>query len=303
LSKAGGDAISDRAGPADVADHRALWLNQVELEAGEAMRRISCMLFVVTLAVLAACGRGEEEAAPEQGAHTSAELSARIAALQERLAALQKEAALIKDANDIKRLQRAYGYYVDKALWDQVADLFAEDGSAEYANEGVYVGRERIRKYLYLLGGGKSGLSHGQLNNHTQLQPVVHVSPDGMTAKGRWRAFIQSGQYGTSASWGEGTYENEYVKEDGVWKIKKLHWYVTFVAPYETGWGKMEPMQPLVSEASKQFPPDRPPSEDYLPFPGVYVPPFHYDNPVSGRSRSELPPTASAPNAAQGAGQ
>ncbi len=39
---------------------------------------------------------------------------ARIAALQERIAALGRDAQRLEDASQIKRLQRAYGYYIDK---------------------------------------------------------------------------------------------------------------------------------------------------------------------------------------------
>ena len=38
---------------------------------------------------------------------------------------------------------------------------------------------------------------------------------------------------------------------------------------------------------SKDFPPDAPPSVKYDAFPGHYVPPFHYPNPVSGRPWTE----------------
>lgn len=202
------------------------------------------------------------------------------------LAQVEADADRIADANAIKRLQRAYGYYVDQAKWDDVANLFAKTGTIEIAKDGVYVGQERVRAYLYALGGGKVGLSEGRLNEHFQLQPVVDVAADGQSAKARWRAFIMSGQYGQSARWGEGTYENEYVKENGVWKIAKLHWYQTFMVPYQGGWAKNKDETGGVF-VSKQLPPDRPPSDNYDVWPAVYIPPYHYGTRVAQPARQK----------------
>jgi hypothetical protein len=88
---------------------------------------------------------------------------------------------------------------------------------------------------------------------------------------------------GSGGNWGEGTYENEYVKQDGVWKIRKLHWYATFVAPYEGGWLDTDARAVDDFAMGRGVMPDRPPSEAYESYPGVYVPPFHYKNPVSGQ--------------------
>ena len=49
---------------------------------------------------------------------------------------------------------------------------------------------------------------------------MITVAPDGASAQGRWRTVIMAGEYGKSASWGEGTYENEYVNDGGIWKIR-----------------------------------------------------------------------------------
>ncbi len=203
--------------------------------------------------------------------------------LETRILRLEARTARVHDANDIKRLQRAYGYYVDAGLWDEVADLFADDASVEYGLDGVYSSRERIREYLYALGDGRSGLAEGRLNEHLQLMPVVTVAPDGMTARGRWRALILAGQYGESAAWGEGPYENEYVKEDGVWKIRRLHWYSSVMVPYADGWlSTADPTGGIyVSDA---LPPDAPPTVEYETWPGTYLPPFHFPNPVLGAS-------------------
>jgi hypothetical protein len=219
---------------------------------------------------------------------------ARLAALDQELAALEREVGLLEDTKAIKRLQRAYGYYVDKKLSREIAALFADDPNttAELGGSGVYVGRARIAEYYDRIIGGEN-LKPGQLFNHMILQGVVHVAPDGRTAKGRWRALIQIGEHGQSATWAEGPYENEYVKEDGVWKFSKVHWYQTFSAPYAPGWHKApEPMNPPLAD----FPPDRPPTVAYGSYPAVYTPLYHYANPVSGRCDPAV--CAAAPPAA-----
>jgi hypothetical protein len=232
--------------------------------------RFAALACVAALA--AACSR--------EGAVSEEKLQ-KIAALQQRIVDLQAEADKIEAVSAVRRLQRAYGYYVDKAEWDQVADLFADDGTIEIGLDGVYVGKERIRKYLYALGGGQKGLREGELNEHMQLQPFVTVAADGQSAKARWRAFIMAGQHGKSAVWGEGPYENEYVKQDGVWKIKKLHWYQTFMVPYQGGWAKNKDVTGGIF-VSKELPSDAPPTEKYDVWPGVYIPKFHFENPGKG---------------------
>lgn len=209
-----------------------------------------------------------------------------LAALRGQLVVLQGRAQRIKDTNDIKRLQRVYGYYVDEALWDEVADLFSDDATVELALDGVYRGKERIREYLYRLGGGQQGLSEGQLNEHLQLMPVVTLAEDGMTAQGRWRAIILGGELGESAVWGEGPYENEYVKEGGIWKISKLHWYQTIMVPYEGGWAENVDVNGG-KYVSAEFPPDEPPTVVYETWPETYLPPFHFANPVAIYVRSD----------------
>jgi len=189
----------------------------------------------------------------------------------------------------IKKLQRAFGYYVDRGLWGQAADLFTEDGTIEIGMDGVYVGPERIGEYLRRLHGGpeggQEGLIYGQLNEWVTLQPAIAMDADARSATARWRDLGMLGQYKQHAEWRDGIYENAYEKgADGIWRIKSLHLFVNFVAPYEKGWARLGHGEGLArSEASQAFPPDRGPSLDYAPFPAVEVPPFQAPHPVTGK--------------------
>jgi hypothetical protein len=187
----------------------------------------------------------------------------------------------------VKRLQRQYGYYVDKGLWEDVADLYTDDAVANYP-AGTYVGKDSIRAHLYLnVGGGQvgeNGLVDNRLYNHLNIQPVVHLLPGGQTAKGRWRAFAMFGSFGGGATWAEGVYEMTYAKVAGVWKISRLDYHSGFGAPYSTGWVPPEP-RPAAAEGGGRgprnlpHPADRPRAETCRGFPAACVGPFHYTNP------------------------
>jgi hypothetical protein len=212
-------------------------------------------------------------AAPAQAQSVDAQISA----LTERVERLEGSRA-------VKKLQRAFGYYVDRGLWGDAADLFTDDGTLELGGDGVYVGKDRIREYLKRLHGGQEGLIYGQLNEWVTLQPAISVAADGQSATARWRDLGMLGQYKQHAEWRDAIYENRYVKEGGVWKIQSLRLYVNFVAPYDKGWARLQPAAELApSEASRDFPPDRPPTGQYLTFPQTQFPPFQVAHPVTGR--------------------
>ena len=219
------------------------------------------------------------------------DLSARLSHAAARITAINHEAERITDYNALRNLQQQWGYYVDKALWNEVTDLFADEGTLELGYNGVYAGKDAIRKYLYSLSGGKPGLMKGQLNNHFQFSPVITLSADGLTAQARWRAMIQDGIFGAGSggNWGAGTYENQYVKQNGVWKIKTLHYYVKFYAPYEGGWTQAT-AEGAHAYGKSPVKPTRPGSVDYPAYPAAYAVPAHYDNPA--RSAYRLLPAA-----------
>ncbi len=113
-----------------------------------------------------------------------------------------------------------------------------------------------------------------------QLQPVIDVAADGKTAQARWRSLMQVGHLGKEARWGEATYENNYVKDGDVWKIAKLHSFITFYVEFDKGWNKGAVALPKHLEGLE---PDKETTVKYGAFPDVFVPPYHYKNPVTGK--------------------
>ena len=210
------------------------------------------------------------------------------ASVDREIAELTQRVERLEGHRAVKKLQRAFGYYVDRGLWSEAADLFADDGTIEIGLDGVYVGGERIAEYLKRLHGGQEGLVYGQLNEWVTLQPSISVAADGRSATARWRDLGMLGQYKKHAEWRDGIYENTYVRgADGIWRIGSLHLWVNFEVPYEKGWARLKPGEGVRrSQASLDFPPDRGPSATYGAFPAVQVPPFQANHPTTGKKVS-----------------
>jgi hypothetical protein len=67
---------------------------------------------------------------------------------------LYKQVSLLEDVNQVKRLQRAYSYYVLRMMKNEIADCFAEHPETGlYWLEGAYLDKEAVKRYF---GGGRS---------------------------------------------------------------------------------------------------------------------------------------------------
>src|SRR5215475_9605365 len=225
---------------------------------------------------------------PEPRSATSATSSRpSLASLAKRMTDLSARAQRLGDEIDITNLQHAYGYYVDRKMWDDVAELFASDGTMEIGLRGVYVGPTSIRRGLNAF--GPAGLAEGELNDHIHLQTIVTVLPDGRTARARGTEIGMTGPpalggVGGASSrralWSQSIYENEFVKQNGVWKFRAMHVYPRFIVDAEKGWAK--DAQPAPGP-STEFPPDRPPTQKYEIYPRFHIAPLHFNHPVTGR--------------------
>ncbi len=203
---------------------------------------------------------------------------------------LQLRVQRLDDIKKIEHLQKIYGYYQDYGEWEQIVDLFTDsDPSVEEADSGVYRGKESVRRYYVDLCGDGPGAPRrpGLMDIVFQLQGVVSVEPGATTATGRWYGMgmqvkpIDSRHDGElRQTWLNGIYENTYVKEDGLWKIKDLHFFLTFRTPFESGWLKV----PVVGQhgPDKNVPPDAPPTV-YEPYPSRYRVPPSFKHPVTGK--------------------
>lgn len=203
----------------------------------------------------------------------------------------------LEDIKAIERLQFAYGYYQDRFLYDQVASLFAARDPEVHWLGGVWVGEAGLRR-LWLgyarktYAGGANGPVAGRLFDLPQWQGVVTVAPDGESAKGRFRSLGKFAVYRKSEYWISGVYENDYVKEGGVWKIKVMRFCSPWSAVYTEGWQNADPAamtalwSPPPDAADRADRPETPTERCADQYPHAGVLPFDFANPVTGAAFS-----------------
>jgi hypothetical protein len=196
---------------------------------------------------------------------------------------LEARITRLEDIEEIRKLEHIYGYYMDNGRNDLVVDLFADEAeSIEIADRGVFYGKEGVRRFFTgFMDGHAKQKEKGCMYMHTQHQDVINVAPDGNTAWGRFyclmiQAHMEIVPGVPTAAWGFGVYENTYVKENGKWKFKKVHFNITFRSPYADGWVKT----PMVAEGRAKGA-DAPPTA-YSPYPNQKLVPFHWKHPITG---------------------
>jgi hypothetical protein len=193
----------------------------------------------------------------------------------------------LQDIEDIKRLQCAYGYYLEHWMGEEIMDCFSKspEVSATLA-EGTYYGPEGIKRYF-----GKSKTQPPEfLHQVMQLSPVITIESGGERAKGRWYGYGSISvptKNGMIASYISAIYEMEYIKEDGVWKILTLALQMHYSCPAGGSWVRPEKLAPPgVKVDNIKMNPDKWVEFD-IGYPSGYIYPFSFKHPVTGKVTSE----------------
>ena len=219
----------------------------------------------------------------------SNELAAKVRAITETVEKLEVKLQTIEDIEQIKKLQKAYGYYLEHWQEDEIVELFSHspDVSLEINDGGLYQGFEAVKNSFnfadhYTAYGGAKKAPPEFLHILIPISGIVDLAPDGKTAKGRWYGFglvAQKRAGKLRAIISCGIWENEYIKENGIWKILKLFWATIIASPLDEGWVKT----PYLGNPPHKDSPPPGPNNHFAPYPSGYIFPYHYKNPATGK--------------------
>ena len=212
-----------------------------------------------------------------------------IEEMEKRIKELEKQVRETKDIEEIERLQKAYGYYIEHWMSEELIDLFADgpDVAIHLIGMGIFRGKDHVRQFFNNDMGNDPEFIHQVM----QTSGIVTVAPDGQTAKGRWNGWgvlaIPMGG-GVKQEFLGGMYENDYVKQDGVWKIKVARHFPTYYSTPGEGIVKPEREAAIDPNYVRKEPiePDIPDNIKVV-YPSGYILPFHFKHPVTVKETSE----------------
>ena len=108
--------------------------------------------------------------------------TAELSALRRQLEQLSNEIGTLRDVHAVRRLQHAYGYYLDKCLYDEVVDLSCDSGEVRFMG-GIFKGKAGVKR-LYCdrfrqnFTGGHNGPVYGFLLDHRGSPALVTWNAD-----------------------------------------------------------------------------------------------------------------------------
>jgi hypothetical protein len=237
-------------------------------------------------------GEGRGQASPGRrsfvwrlGAGLSAVLASAVPSLASRRtgpavgsgSGVDDRQGILEDELAVRQLHERYEMLLDDGRYEDVVELFAEDGEVVF-NEGVFEGRASGVRRLFVdrfrpaLTGKRIEVPPGLESGGERQPTIVTVAADRQSASARFAYSIQVGTpmaldsqlarmarlhgEGIRRWWEGGSYEASYVKDpgDAGWRIKRLEYRVLSRADYRRGASRARPMS--VPASSQLFPGD-----------------------------------------------
>lgn len=134
------------------------------------------------------------------------------------------ELSRLEEIEEIKKVKARYFRLMDQKRWNEWKELFTEDVTAVYhgaprGSQGEEQAALRCDGRENLVAKVSSLLANVVSMHHGHMPEIEVTSPT--TATGIWAMFDYL-RFPSSTLKGYGHYEEDYVKEAGAWKIKRI---------------------------------------------------------------------------------
>jgi len=134
-----------------------------------------------------------------------------------KLEELEARIRLLEDVEAIRRLRNKYFRCLDGRLWEEMAECFTDDVTTSYFNgELNFKGKDSTIQFF------EAGLTDALVGLHHGHHPEIEITGE-TTARGTWGLYNylidKTNNRGQRIG---GMYQDEYVKENGQWKIKSI---------------------------------------------------------------------------------
>jgi len=150
-----------------------------------------------------------------------ADLEARVQALEARVQELQSR-------NEIQELRFRYHLAVNEKKPEMIPDLFAENGEIDFAHLGKAVGKAQVASFYNQALSELVPFVKQFIHNH-----IITLKGDTGTGLSYLEAKpIFNGESFLVAA----RFDDEYVRENGRWKFRKMTLVPYFMTPLREGW-------------------------------------------------------------------
>lgn len=156
---------------------------------------------------------------------TKEEYKKRIERLEKIIVHHEKELRTFKDIKELQDLHTMYAYLLCTREAEKIVDLFTDDAVAILHRRGRFKGKEELTKIFREVVQNNRGRGR---DGHIALQPDIQVNGDTATAHWLMYIMILDPNGGHENMWTHGRHDVQYVRVDGVWKIK----YMLFTSPW-----------------------------------------------------------------------
>lgn len=145
----------------------------------------------------------------------------------------------VEDIEAIRHMKFRYCYAYDNSDFEQLMTCFARDCRVDLGLNRIASGKVDVEAMFRKL---RTAFT---FSAHMSVNPLIDVHGD--SATGTWYVFLPNTRYG-EALWTQARYSEEYVREEGAWKIRSEQVTMNFSTPYDQGWVKQRVAQGLVEK-------------------------------------------------------